>query len=476
MQNETESQRILAYPSRQTVRSWVLVLIAIVASYGLYQILPYEPNPRKGLCLLLFVAILWLTEALHITITALCVPVAAVLMGIGSGEGVDFKPLALKTALSNFANPTIYLFFGGFALATALHVQQLDRKIAMKLISMTGGSLGRVVFAIAGVTALLSMWVSNTATAAMMLPLVVGIMSQMDEGENSTAYSFILLSIAYSASIGGLGTMVGSPPNAIASAELKYGFFDWMKIGLPVMLVMFPWMLFALKLVFKPDLSKKINMDIEQVPWTRKRVITIILFVATALCWMFSKQLKAATGLPLDDTLIALCAAILIAVLGLATWKEIANGTEWGILLLFGGGLALSGILKDSGASLILGKEVARVFGGAPEYVIVFVVMLFIVCLTEFTSNTASAALLVPVFASVAPEMGLPVELLVLVIGIGASCAFMLPIATPPNAIIFGTGKIRQRDMVRAGAVIHIGNLIFVPAFLYLLYKVGIIG
>ena len=167
--------------------------------------------------------------------------------------------------------------------------------------------------------------------------------------------------------------------------------------------------------------------------------------------WIFSKKISAIIGVTLSDALIALMAACAVAILGLASWKDIAKGTDWGVLLLFGGGLALSGILQGSGASLVLGKEVARIFGNTPQLVIIAVVTIFIIILTEFTSNTASAALLVPVFATIATEMGMPKETLVMVIGIGASCAFMLPVATPPNAIVFGTGYIRQRDMMKAG-------------------------
>jgi len=466
----------VVYPSKPLVRSWTLVAVAVVVACILYAVLPYEPNPKKGLVVLAFTAILWLTEATHITITAISVPLVAVFLGVGSGEGADFKALTLKDALVNFANPTIYLFLGGFALATVLHVQQLDRKIAMKIISVTGGKLGLVTLAMAGVTALLSMWVSNTATAAMMLPLVMGIIGQLDEEKDANTFHFILLSIAYSASIGGLGTIVGSPPNAIASAYLEYSFFDWMKVGLPVMLVMFPWMLFALYLVFRPNLNDRIEIEVEQVPWNRPRIITIVIFIVTALCWIFSKQIKAIVWFPIDDTFIALTALVLIGIFGLATWKDIAQGTEWGILLLFGGGLALSGVLGSSGASKVLGSEVASLIQGLPTYLVIVVVLIFIVALTEFTSNTASAALLVPVFGAIAKELGMSEEFLVLIIGIGASCAFMLPIATPPNAIIFGSGKVKQRNMMKVGGVIHIGNFIWLPAFIYLMYKIGLIG
>ncbi|MBO7369933.1 MAG: DASS family sodium-coupled anion symporter [Campylobacter sp.] len=429
--------------------------IAAVLSIGLYAILPFEPNPSKGLALLLFIAIMWLTEAVHITITALMVPILGVLIGVGKVTDGKFTPMTIKSAMATFADPTIYVFFGGFALAAALHVQKLDRKLAMWLISKAGGRLGVSAILICIATAFLSMWVSNTATAAIMLPLALGICSNMREEDRGTKL-FLLIGIAYSASIGGLGTLVGSPPNMIAAKELEFSFFDWFKVGLPIMLILFPTMLAVMYFAFKPNLNYKIEMEIEQIPWNRDRVFTTIVFCITAFLWIFSKPLNGVLtdlGVPfrLSDAWIAVAAAISVVTAGLATWKEVSDNTEWGVLLLFGGGLTLSAILGQTGASFVLGNAVASVIGGLPKIVVIFCVALFIIGTTEFTSNTASAALLVPVFAAIADSLGMPKETLVIIIGIGASCAFIMPVATPPNALVFGTGEIKQKDLRRSG-------------------------
>ena len=437
------------------VRSIVIMAIAAVLSFGLYAILPFEPNPSKGLALLLFIAIMWLTEAVHITITALMVPILGVLIGVGKVADGKFTPMTIKSAMATFADPTIYVFFGGFALAAALHVQKLDRKLAMWLISKAGGRLGVSAILICIATAFLSMWVSNTATAAIMLPLALGICSNMKEEDRGTKL-FLLIGIAYSASIGGLGTLVGSPPNMIAAKELDFSFFDWFKVGLPIMLILFPTMLAVMYFAFKPNLNHKIEMEIEQIPWNRDRVFTTIVFCITAFLWIFSKPLNGVLtdlGVPfrLSDAWIAVAAAISVVTAGLATWKEVSDNTEWGVLLLFGGGLTLSAILGQTGASFVLGNAVASVIGGLPKIVVIFCVALFIIGTTEFTSNTASAALLVPVFAAIADSLGMPKETLVIIIGIGASCAFIMPVATPPNALVFGTGEIKQKDLRRSG-------------------------
>src|SRR5690606_16779098 len=237
------------------------------------------------------------------------------------------------------------------------------------IISMSGGHLGISVLAIFAVTALLSMWISNTATAAMMLPLALGLLSHLDVSKDRKTFVFILLGIAYSASIGGLGTLVGSPPNAIAAKAIGYDFADWMKIGLPMMLILLPAMLISLYIVLRPKLNHKIKFVTEDIPWTTTRIATMLLFICTALAWIFSKKLTEMFSISQPDTWIALLAACLVVILGTATWKQIAENTDWGVLYLFGGGLTLSAILKDSGSSLVLGQTVANAFGDASPLV-----------------------------------------------------------------------------------------------------------
>lgn len=477
------------------IRGLVIIAIAAVVSFVFYQLLSgwlpdsdiVNANTRKGLALLLFIATLWLTEAVHISITSLLVPISAILIGIGKNEYVKdevtnellsidkVSALNIKAAMAPFADPIIYTFFGGFAIATALHIQKLDKKIAMKLISLSGNRLGLSAILICLATAALSMWVSNTATAAMMLPLAMGILANIDMEKDRNTVVFVLLGIAYSASIGGLGTLVGSPPNGIAAKALGYEFADWMKVGLPIMLILLPLMLACMYFVFRPNLSQKIEIQAENIPWNRTRIMTIIVFTCAALLWCFTKPLNEYfkandIGLRLSDAFVAVSAAIAIVSLGLAKWKDIAENTEWGVLILFGGGLCLSMILDNSGAAYVLGKTFAGMFAGIPNWVLMVLVSIFVIAITEFTSNTASAALLVPVFGAIAAQMGLPKETLIIIIGIGASCAFVMPVATPPNAIVFGTGQIKQIEMVKCGLILAILSAVVLGTYIYFAY------
>lgn len=432
-----------------------LIFIAdVVLFFILLNTLPFTPEANKSLALLVFIAILWLTEALHVTVTALLVPILGILLDL----------VKSKEALAAFADPTIFLFFGGFALATALHIQNLDRLIANKIMAMSHDKLSVAAIYLFAVTAFLSMWMSNTATAAMMLPLAMGILSKLDPKRDHNTYVFVLLGIAYSASIGGMGTLVGSPPNGIVATQLGISFAEWMKYGLPIMLILMPLMIGVLYVIFRPKFDLQFEQSFEKIELTPIRILTLIIFALTAIGWIFSSKINLALSSLLGlqgkivsfDTIIALIATAVICITRIATWKQIQEGTEWGVLFLFGGGLTLSAILGYTGASKIMADGIVSFIEGSHYYIIGLIVATFIIFLTEFTSNTASAALLVPIFISIAEALNIQSLGLALIIGLGASCAFMLPVATPPNAIVFGTGMLKQTEMVKAGFWLNI--------------------
>ena len=448
-------------------RNGAILVIDIILFFTLLAVLPFEPMANKGLALLAFVAVLWLTEALHVTITALLVPILSIGLGLVSS----------KEALATFADPTIFLFFGGFALATALHIQQLDRMIANKIMAMARGKLSLAVIYLFAATALLSMWISNTATAAMMLPLAMGVLSKLDKNTHHNTYVFVLLGIAYSASIGGMGTLVGSPPNAIVASNLNLTFADWLGYGLPIMIILMPLMLGILYVVFKPNLSQKFEFDFEKIELNRSRIITLVIFISIALCWVFSSKLNPFLSSILGvksigsfDSIVALFAAVLLCVTRVVNWDQIQENTEWGVLMLFGGGLTLSAVLGKTGASKVMADGIVFMIEGGHFYLIGLIVAAFIIFLTEFTSNTASAALLVPIFISIAQALNMPPVGLALIIGLGASCAFMLPVATPPNAIVFGTGEVRQSEMVKAGFWLNLVCIFVIATYGYLFW------
>ncbi len=438
------------------MKSRVLTLLLALGIAGvIYWGLDLDQQLRLGMAVLAGIATLWITETFHVTVTALLIPILAVVSGTFN----------VTEALENFADPIIFLFLGGFALAAALHRQGLDARLAARVIGIAKGRLDLACLLLFAVTTVLSMWVSNTATTAMMLPLGLGLLADHPYSENQRTYWFVLLGIAYSANIGGIGTLVGSPPNAIAAAATGLGFTDWLVFGLPTAAAMFPVVVTVLWWTLRPGFPDQ-RVATEQVaPMQAGQWLTLVVFLLTVSLWLFSKLLAQGLGIEKGfDSVVAIAALILLTALRLVDWKDINDAVDWGVLLLFGGGLTLSALLKTTGTSIFLAKSLIGLMHGAPLFLFLLAVTGFVVMLTEIASNTASSALLVPIFVSVAEAMGLPTAAMAVVIAIAASCAFMLPVATPPNAIVFGTGFVPQSRMMRVGLMLNICMSLFIAA------------
>lgn len=437
----------------KNIRGFAILAFSIIVFFVLLQVLPFSAKENKGLALLVFVAILWLTEAFHITITSLMVPLFAIFLGV----------LSTEAAFTPFAKPIIFMFFGGFVIAAVLRIQKIDLWIAGHIIRFAKGSLKMTIVYLFTVTAFLSMFINNTAVAAMMLPLTMGILSQVDPEKNRPLYVFVLLGIAFSASIGGIGTLVGSTPNALLALLTNITFSDWLPYGMPVMMLLMPAMILSMFLMLRPNFNVPFKAEIEDISLNGIRLFTLVVFVLTAILLIASKfiepYVREFLALPAEiknfDTVIAMTSVVIMSISGAATWKQIQEKTEWGVLMLFGGGLVLSIVLQNTGASKILADTIVTSVGDKHWLFMTIVLTAFIVFLTEFTSNTASAALLMPIFISVATSLNLPVLSLAAIIATGASCAFMLPIATPPNAIVFSTGFIRQSEMAKVGVLLN---------------------
>jgi len=428
-------------------------------------------------------AIWWMSEALPIPATALLPLVLFPLLGIA--------PLG-ETA-SPYANPLIFLFMGGFMIALAMERWQLHRRLALGVIHRVGTRPGRIVAGFMIASAGLSMWISNTATAMMMLPIgtsVVALTSggrdehvrhehvQDQRGQGGNFAIVLMLSIAYACSIGGLATLVGTPPNALLAGFLleaygfELGFLDWFRVGLPLAIVglvacfyaLTRWV-YPLELEAIPGGRELIAGELAKLgPWKPGERRVAIVFALVAGLWMTRPWLEA--WIPgLSDPGIAIAGALALFAIpidwrrGLFTldWHT-ARRLPWGVLLLFGGGLSLASAINDTGLAAWIGGAMGGL-GSWPVVILTLTVVAVIVLLTELTSNTATAAAFLPVLGSVAIGLGQNPLLLLAPAALGASCAFMLPVATPPNAIVYGSGEVTIPQMVRAGIVL---NLVFI--------------
>lgn len=430
-------------------------------------------------------AVWWATEAVPIAITALLPLVAFPLFGIAS----------IQETAAPYSNKVIYLFLGGFIVAFAMQRWNLHRRIALTVLQRAGGNGRSLVGGFMLSSALISMWVMNTSTTMMLLPIAVSIITVIhktvgtlnDKGREDFQFS-LLLGVAYGATIGGMATLVGTAPNAMFAAFMleNYGteinFSSWMKVGLPLSALMLPLAWLALtRWVFKVDFVtsdegraalKRMKTELGRMSVPEKRVG--IVFLLMAFFWVFRPTLSQYPGLSaLDDSLIAMAGAILLFVVPsgdktdplILRWQY-AEKLPWSVLILFGGGLTLAGAVSRTGLAEWLGGSLHAV-GTLPLVMIVIVTATLIIFLTELTSNIATTATFLPVVGAVAIEAGYDPIVLAVPVTLAASCAFMLPVATPPNAIVFGSGLLTIPRMARAGLALNLISIVLVSAVAY---------
>jgi sodium-dependent dicarboxylate transporter 2/3/5 len=424
----------------------------------------------------IWMALWWMTEALPLAVTAILPLILFPLLGVSS----------IETTTPSYAHPLIFLFLGGFLLARAMHVWGLDTRLALKVLRFAGSSPRRLIAGIMAVTAFLSMWVSNTATAMVMLPIGLSIVNTFTEHPSEHAENIapaLLLGIAYAATIGGMGTIIGTPPNALFSAfmaeahGIEISFIRWMSIGVPLLLVLLPLAWFVLtRLTFRVG-GKEVVEAASAVSEKRallppisrgERLVASVMLLVAAL-WIFRPLISSALSLPhLSDAGIAMTGALLLFLLPvdlkegrfLLSWKE-AAAIRWDVLILFGGGLALATAMGKSDLANWLGDQLSglRVL---PLFLLLLAIGVLIVFVGELASNTAMAAVFLPVAGATALQMGEPALLLTLPVALFATLGFMLPVATPPNAVIFGSGVVEIRHMLRVGVILDLVGIVVV--------------
>jgi solute carrier family 13 (sodium-dependent dicarboxylate transporter), member 2/3/5 len=444
-----------------------------------------SPNASKVLALAAWMLTWWITEAVPIPVTAFLPMVGFPILGV----------MKISQSAAPYANPIIFLFMGGFMIALALEKHKLHERIALKLIGLTGTSGNGIILGFMVSSALLSMWISNTATAMMMLPIAISVVhlilhdvKNLQEIENRRERNFavgLMLSIGYACSLGGMATIIGTPPNVVFVGLLndffgiQISFAQWFVIGFPVatLLVMANYILVT-RIIFPNKIekiegsetlfSKRLN---ELGPLRKEEKLVLLIFSFTAFMWMFQQPINNLLNTELfNDTTIAMCGGMLmfitpvhfksgIFVLHWADTRKLA----WGILFLFGGGLCLADGLDKSGIIPALGQWI----GGQSEYTIGLTLLLIVISvyLSEVMSNVALVNVFVPVVFGIAQVMNVNPVLMGLPVTLGASIALMFPIATPPNAIVFSSGYIRIQDMVKAGMILNVVSIIIIWLF-----------
>jgi sodium-dependent dicarboxylate transporter 2/3/5 len=507
-------------PARTT---WAFRALGLVLALAVYLALggaDLAQDARVVAAVGTLMAVWWMTEALPLSATAL-LPIAL------------FPPLtalAIDDATLPYADPIVFLFLGGFLIAIAMQKWNLHRRIALLTLRRVGTHPRRIILGMMIATAFLSMWVSNTATTLMMLPIALSVLTLVVENskrgaapaaggdtrgaEDAMAEKMrdgqtvsdiiedkdvrifgvaLMLSVAWAASIGGLGTLLGSPPNAIVagyiSSELgkEIGFVQWMMLGVPIVVVFIAlaWLvvtrlIFRFKLAEIPGGKELIDDQIDQLgPMSQGEKVVLAVFGGAAFFWIVPSVLSNVGDLgerftwlgSFDDTVIALTAAVVLFLVpgdarGRMTleWEDAEEGLPWGVLLLFGGGLSLAAAVAATGLDQWFGQQVSGL-EVLPIVLLLAAVVAIVLMLTEVTSNTATAATFIPVLGGVAVGIGVDPTTLLIPAALAATCAFMLPVGTPPNAIVFGTGAVKISEMARGGAVLNVLGVVLITLF-----------
>ncbi|MCM4155559.1 SLC13 family permease [Gramella sp. AN32] len=466
-------------------------LLALIAGPFLFLVFQFLKTPEamspeafQILGITLWMAIWWVSEAIPISVTALLPIILFPLTGA----------LDIETTTAAYGHRYVFLYLGGFIIAIAIEKWDLHKRIALNIINLIGTNIKFIILGFMLATAFLSMWISNTATSVMMLPIGMAIIAQLKDNpntlqdENEIFGKALMLAIAYSASIGGIATLIGTPPNLVFAGivEELYGieisFTKWFILGFPisVVLLFICWKyLTGAAFNFKQNEFpggkqeiKRLLRNLGKVSNNEKKVIAV--FGLTAFFWITRTFLLQPIIPFIDDTIIAMSAAVILFVIPgrkkgekLITWDD-AVKIPWGIILLFGGGMALAKGFGDSGLALWIGSQLTNL-ENLPLILLVFILVASVNFLTEVTSNLATTAMLLPILATMAIALGLHPYFLMVGATLAASCAFMLPVATPPNAVVFGSGYLRIPDMIKTGLWMNAISIILISLVVYFL-------
>ena len=430
-----------------------------------------------------WMAIWWVTECVPISVTALLPIVLFPLTG-----GMD-----LATTTAAYGHKLVFLFVGGFLIALAIEKWHLHKRLALNIIRVTGSNKSRVILGFMLATAFLSMWISNTATSIMILPVGLAIISQLKddpktvENENEVFGKSLMIAIAYSASIGGMATLIGTPPNMVLagvveeSYGIKLNMFDWMKFGVPLSsFLLFICWLYLTKIAFKfknEEFSAGKEEILRQInklgKFSNEEIKVLIVFTLTALGWIFRGSIETIFPM-IDDTIIAIFFAVTLFIIPtknqktnttLLVWNDTVK-LPWGILILFGGGMAIASAFGKSGLALWIADLLTNL-NDVSLFLIILIIVTSINLLTEVTSNMATTAMLLPVLVTIALAIDVHPYFLLVAATLAASCAFMLPISTPPNAVVFGSGFLKIEDMFKKGVWMNLISIITITLVVY---------
>jgi len=448
----------------QKIRLIIAVFAVIAFLAVLFFPLAIQPLQKVVLAVLFLAMILWFSELVPLHITAFIAAFLLIVVG-GFFDKTVFTP---KEVFSPFFDPVIMLLLGGFVLALGLQKHNLDKLMTFYLLKKVGHKPKNFLFGLMCLAAFFSFWMSNTAAAAILLPIAIVVLNANNlKPLNSKFGKVLVLGIAFSATIGGIGTVIGSPPNAMVlsylnDAGISFGFTDWLMYGLPLTILLIPIAWFVL-IKFFPSEIHFIKSDFSFQPLTKNQKLVLLIFGITVFLWLTTSFHG------LHTSVVALIPVILLYVFGLLETKDI-NKVNWSALILFGGGLTLGSAIQTVGLDVVFAKLLFTFLSGQALLIILFALAVFAVIFTLVASNTAAAAISIPLVIPLAQGLGIPVEIAVMIIAIGVSLDFIVPIGTPPSTIAYSSGYIKTSDMAKPGIIIALIGIILLTLLAYFVW------
>lgn len=450
-------------------------VLRVTKQSGQFFTIEYQPlvKSQAAVMILVVVAILWFSEGISLVATSLMIPILIVLYDIQTPQ----------TALAPFFDPAVALIFGGFLIGRALTKYELDKRLALLILSHSAGSGSSLILTVMGVTAFLSMWISNTASAAIMIPIALAVISRIRSTETRDKYGkALVLGVAYSATLGGVASLVGSPPNPLAATYInaflgaEFSFMSWIPFGLPVVVIMLPiiwqWVMIRFKIpksIAEMNELKEVSYNeyLKLGPMPTQQKLVVAVFLSVIVLWFTEKLpdfISAAIGWSghgISSAIVALMGGLALMMLRLLDENDVSSGISWSSLLILGSGIALGGAMIDTGLSAFIAQQMGGL-GMFPPFLVIIIIGCIAVLVTMVASNTGAAVILIPIAIPLATGLGIDPLLIVMVIAIAVSMDFALPTGTPPSTIAYSTGKVEMREMITTGLIVDLIAIIVV--------------